>query len=209
MTSPTRPARPAAWRGALLALSLAAAGLSTACAPLLLAGGAVGGALVVTDRRSAATQAEDQLIEIKAQNRAKEISGDKAHVNATSFNRLVLLTGEVPTEAERVSIAEAAAKVDNVKTVVNELAVMPPTSFSQRSNDTLVATKVKATLVDAKDLQANAFKVVVERGVVFLMGRVTEREASRAADLIRTVPGVVRVVRVFEMMTEDELANLK
>ncbi len=164
---------------------------------------------MVTDRRSAATQAEDQLIEIKAQNRAKEISGDKAHVNATSFNRLVLLTGEVPTEAERASIAEAAAKVDNVKTVVNELAVMPPTSFSQRSNDTIVSTKVKATLVDAKDLQANAFKVVVERGVVFLMGRVTEREAARAADLIRTVPGVVRVVRVCEMMTEDELANLK
>jgi osmotically-inducible protein OsmY len=209
MTPMNRPARPAAWRVALLALSLAAAGLSAGCAPLLLAGGAVGGALVVTDRRSAATQAEDQVIDIKVQNRAKELTGDKAHVNATAFNRLVLLTGEVPTEADRAAVAEAAAKVDNVRNVVNELAVMPPTSFSQRSNDTLVSTKVKATLVDAKDLQANAFKVVVERGVVYMMGRVTEREAARAADLIRTVPGVVRVVRVFEMMTEEELANLK
>jgi len=187
----------------------AAAGLSAGLLLSLSAAAQSAWALVVTDRRSAATQAEDQLLDIKVQNRAKELTGDKAHVNATAFNRLVLLTGEVPTEAERVSIAEAATKVDNVKTVVNELAVMPPTSFSQRSNDTLVATKVKATLVDAKDLQANAFKVVVERGVVFLMGRVTEREASRAADLIRTVPGVVRVVRVFEMMTEEELANLK
>jgi osmotically-inducible protein OsmY len=95
-----------------------------------------------------------------------------------------------------------------VRSTVNELAVTIPSSLSTRSNDSLLTGKVKATFIDAKDLQANAFKVITERGNVYLMGRVTEREATRASDLARTVSGVQKVVRVFEIVTEAELAEI-
>jgi osmotically-inducible protein OsmY len=187
---------------------LASSTLLTGCAALLVGGAAVGSMLVFSDRRTSGTQLEDQSIELKAMNRAREVVGDRGHVSATSYNRVVLITGEVPSEAERTAVEKTIAQVENVKSTVNELAVMGPSSMTARSNDAVLSSKVKATFVDAKDLQANAFKVVSERGTVYLMGRVTEREGERATELARSVAGVQRVVRVFEILTEAELANL-
>ncbi len=194
-------------RRASLLLALVATQLA-GCAPLLVGGAVVGGTMMYVDRRTAGTQVEDQSIEVKASNRVKEIAGDRSHVNVTSFNRTVLLTGEAATEADKAAIEQAVQRVENVRSTVNELAVTIPSSLSTRSNDSLLTGKVKATFIDAKDLQVNAFKVVTERGNVYLMGRVTEREATRASDLARTVSGVQKVVRVFEIVTEAELAEI-
>jgi osmotically-inducible protein OsmY len=192
-------------RGAL-ALAIVAAQLA-GCAPLLVGGAMVGGTMVFSDRRTTGTQLEDQAIELKANNRLKELVGDRWHVNVTSYNRTVLLTGEVATEADKAAIEQTVQKVDNVRSTVNELAVTIPSAMSTRSNDALLTGKVKATFIDAKDLQVNAFKVITERATVYLMGRVTEREAARATELARTVSGVQKVVRVFEIVTEQELAD--
>ena len=196
-------------RGAAAAalLCTALAGGLSGCAPLLLGGAVVGSGLVVTDRRTTGIQVEDQSIEIKAGSRVGDLA-TLGHINITSYNRLVLLTGEVPGEAERTAVEAAVAKVENVRSVVNELAVAGNSSLGSRSNDSFLSGKVKATLVDAKDVQANAYKVVTERGVVYLMGRVTEREGTRGAELARSVSGVQKVVRVFEILSEEELAAL-
>jgi len=198
----TKNRAPMAW----LATALAVAQLG-ACAPLVVGGAMVGGAMVAIDRRTTGAQVEDTTIESKASSRIKELVGDRSHVNVTSYNRTVLLTGEAATEADRTAVEQAVQRIENVRSTVNELAVMLPSSMSTRSNDSFLTGKVKATYVDAKDLQANAFKVVTERGNVYLMGRVTEREATRATDLARTVSGVQKVVRVFEVVTEAELAE--
>jgi osmotically-inducible protein OsmY len=190
-----------AWALALVAAQLAG------CAPLLVGGAMVGGTMVAIDRRTTGTQVEDQSIEVKAANRVKEAVGDRAHVNITSYNRTVLLTGEAINDADKAAIEQAVQRIENVRSTVNELAVTIPSAMSTRSNDALLTGKVKATFIDAKDLQVNAFKVVTERGNVYLMGRVTEREATRATDLARTVSGVQKVVRVFEVVTEQELAE--
>jgi osmotically-inducible protein OsmY len=186
--------------------ALAAATLG-GCAAVVVGGAAVT-AMVATDRRTTGTQIEDQTIESKVATRTREIVGDRGHVNAVSYSRTVLLTGEVPGEADRSAIEQAVARIENVRSTVNELAVMAPTSMSSRSSDSVLTSKVKASYVDAKDLQVNSIKVVTERAVVYLMGRVTEREATRAADLARGVSGVQNVVRVFEILTEAELAAL-
>ena len=191
---------------ATLAAGALVAALS-ACAPLVVGGVVVGGALVATDRRTSGTQLEDEGIELRSANRIKDLVGDKAHVNVTSFNRQVLLTGEAPTLKDREQIEAVVRGVDNVRGVVNELAVMPNSSLTSRSNDTLITGKVKASLVDAKDLSLNAFKVVTERSTVYLMGIVTTREANRATEIARGVGGVEKVVRVFEIVSEEELAR--
>lgn len=187
----------------LLAAAALAAGLS-ACAPLVV-GGAVMGGMMATDRRTTGTQVGDEGIELRAVNRIRETLGDRAHVNVTSFNRQVLLTGEVPTAQDRATVDQIVAGVNNVRSVVNDLAVMPSTSLGQRSNDVLITGKVRASFVDAKDVFASAYKVVTERNVVYLMGLVTPREATRATEIARGVGGVSKVVRVFEMITEDDL----
>jgi osmotically-inducible protein OsmY len=165
----------------------------------------VGGGLVATDRRTAGIQLEDQGIEFRAAARVRELA-TLGQISVNSYNRAVLITGEVPSAAERTRVEEAVARVENVRGVVNELVVAGNSSLSSRSADTVLATKVKATLMDAKDLQSNAFRVVVERRVVFLMGRVTPREAERGAELASRVGGVERVVKVFEIVPEAELA---
>lgn len=195
-------------RHAAVAAVLAASTLLPACAPLIIGGAAVGSAMVVIDRRTSGAQVEDQAIELKGAARVREVA-TLGNVNVTSYNRMVLLTGEVPAEEERRRAEEAVMKLENVRSIVNELAVMGNSSLGSRSNDTLISGKVKATFVDAKDLQANAVKVVTERATVYLMGRVTEREAARAAQLASTVPGVQKVVRVFEVISEEELAGLQ
>jgi osmotically-inducible protein OsmY len=199
----------AASRMAVLAAAVTSATLLSACAPLLIGGAMVGTALSVTDRRTGGAQLEDQAIELKAINRVREAAGSEANVSVTSYNRTVLLTGEVPTEAARTAAEQAVARIENVRATVNELAVMGTTTLSARSNDAILSSKVKAAFVDAKDLQANAFKVVAERGTIYLMGRVTEREANRATELARATSGVAKVVKVFEILTEAELAALQ
>jgi osmotically-inducible protein OsmY len=176
---------------------LAAAALS-GCAALVV-GGAVGTALLVSDRRTAGTQLEDQNIELKALTRIREAVGE--------HGRQVLLTGEVASEADRAAVEQAIGRIDGVRAVVNELGVMGATSMTARSNDLILTSKVKASYIDAKDLPATAVKVVTERGVVYLMGRVTEREAERATELARGVGGVQKVVRMFEIVSEADLAN--
>jgi osmotically-inducible protein OsmY len=176
----------------------------TACAPFLVAGVA-GSALVATDRRTSGTQLEDETIELRASAKVRDTFGEKVHVNVTSYNRQVLLTGEVPSDRERQAVAAIVEKVENVKSVANELSAMPNASLGSRSNDLVVTGKIKATLVDSRDLFANAFKVVTERNTVYLMGRVTQREADSATALIRNVGGVNKVVRMFEIISEEEL----
>ena len=190
---------------ALLLIALGAGSLS-ACAPLVL-GGAAASALVATDRRTSGMQVEDKSIQLKAGNRLRDALGGRGHVNVNAYNRTVLLTGEVDSEADRAAAEQAVARVENVVKVVNQLIVGPASSLTTRSNDVLVAGKVRATLVDARDLMSNAFDIVVERGEVYLMGIVTEREANRAAELTASIPGVKRVVKVFEVISEDELAH--
>ena len=192
-----------------LALLLAATTVLPACAPLLIGGAAVGGAFVYTDRRTSGAQLEDQAIELKAEGRAKAVAGDRGHINVTSYNRMALITGEVASESDLTALAQAVSGVENVKSVVNEAAVMGASSLTARSNDLILGSKVKATFVDTADLQAQSIKVVVERSVVYLMGRVTEREATRASEVARTVSGVQKVVRVFEIISEAELQALQ
>ncbi len=188
----------------LLAASLGAA--LSACAPLMV-GGVVVGSLMATDRRTAGTQVEDEGIELRAASRLRDSLGDRAHVNVTSYNRQVLLTGEVPSAQERLTAEQIVAKVENVRFIVNELGVMEKSSLTQRSSDSLTTGKVKASMVDARELYANAFKVVTERGTTYLMGRVTQREANRATELTRSIDGVKKVVRIFEIIGEEDLKN--
>jgi osmotically-inducible protein OsmY len=152
---------------------------------------------------------EDEGIERKSSSAMSENFGDKVHANITSFNRQVLLTGEVPSERERGQVEQLVSKIDNVKAVVNELGIGPASSVSDRSADVLLTTRVKAALVDSNDVFASSFKVVTERKTVFLMGLVTRREADRATDIVRGVSGVKRVVRVFEYISEEELKRLQ
>lgn len=197
-------------RTAAVALAAAAlASLLSACAPVVV-GAAVGtGVMVASDRRTSGTQLEDQTIEIKAANRISDEFGSRVRVSVTSFNRQVLLTGEAPNENDRQRIEQAVRSVENVRSTVNEVGVTNSPSFTQRSSDALITTKVKAGFVDDKNLSANAFKVVTERGTVYLMGRVTQREADRATEIARTTSGVQRVVRIFELITEQELKQLQ
>ena len=204
------PQRPAmGWRLAMAATLLTSSLLATGCAPLILGGAMVGTAFSVADRRSSGAQVEDQAIEFKSISRLNQALGERGHVSVTSYNRNVLLTGEVASEADRKAAQTAVAAIDNVGGVVNELAVMANSSVGSRSNDTLLTGKVKASHIDARDMQGNVFKVVTERSVVYLMGIVTEREAGRATELARGVSGVSKVVRVFEIVSEAELARLQ
>ena len=188
-----------------LAADLTASALS-ACFPLV-AGGMASGALLATDRRTSGAQLEDEGIELRAVSRLRSAFGERVHVNVTSYNRQVLLTGEVGSAQDKTAVEQLVAKVENTQTVVNELGVMAGSTLGQRSSDTLVTGRVKAAMIDARDLQFNAFKVVTERGTVYLMGRVTQREADRATDVARTTGDVLKVVRVFEILTEAELAR--
>lgn len=176
-----------------------------ACVPLLIGGAVVGGTLVATDRRTSGAQLEDEGIELRSLNRIRESLVERAHVNVASYNRQVLLTGEVPSEQDKALAEQAVSRVENVQKIVNELAVMGNSSLIQRSSDSLVTGRVKASLVDAKDLYANAFKIVTERGVTHMMGRVTQREADRATEIARQTTGVQKVVRIFEVIADEDL----
>lgn len=193
----------------VLALALGAGVVSlSGCFPLLVGGAVTGGVMVASDRRTSGIVLEDNSIQLKASNRILDSLGERVHVNATSYNRQLLLTGEVPSEQDKQLVEKVVSGVENVRSVVNELAVMGNSTFTQRSSDAFVTSRVKANLVDAKDLFANSFKVTTERGTVYLMGRVSQREANRATEVVTTTEGVQRLVRILEIISEDELARM-
>lgn len=206
MTFFSHPARWNRLARTTLAAALLGAGLS-ACAPLMV-GGALTGAMVATDRRTSGAQLDDQGIELRGSSRLNEQLGERGNVSVTSFNRQVLLTGEVSAEKEKQIAAQVMAGVENVRNVVNEVEVRNGATFKERTADTLVTTRIKASILDARDLFSNAFKVVTSHGTVYLMGRVTQREADRVTDIARNTTGVQRVVRVLEIITEEELARV-
>ena len=196
------------WMLSVLTASAMVASLS-ACAPLVV-GSAVMGGFVAIDRRPAGIQLEDERIELRTAQGLRQTLSEASHVNVTSYNRMVLLTGEVSSAADRERAEKLAKSQENVSSVVNDLAIEPASSLTQRSKDIITTGQIKALMVDAKDLQSNAFKVIAERGIVYLMGRVTSREAQRASEIARSgsVSGVVKVVRVFDIITEDELKRI-
>ncbi len=191
----------------IVVMLLAAVQLS-ACAPLMF-GGVLGGAMVASDRRTTGIQVEDESIEQRSNSAVRENFGSKEHINFTSYNRQVLITGEVSSEAVRAQVEQLIGRIQNVRSAVNELAIGPASSFGDRSSDTLLVGKVKAAMVDSEDVFANVYKVVAERGTIYLMGRVTQNEAKRATEVVRGVSGVKRVVRVFEYITEDDLRAMQ
>ncbi|WP_426192426.1 BON domain-containing protein [Massilia sp. DWR3-1-1] len=175
----------------------------------MVVGGAVMGAVATADRRTLGAQTEDKSITVKAELRVPKIAGLDAHVNIAAFNRRVLLTGEVPDNAAKATVEREVRAIEGVLSVENELEVAGPSSYTSRSSDALITTKVKASLVDMKTISATSFKVVTERGTVYLMGRVTQREAQLATDITRGVSGVQKVVKIFEYISEDELRAMQ
>lgn len=160
-------------------------------------------ALMASDRRASETYVTDEGIELRASNRISENYGSNTHVNATSYNRMLLLTGEVPNAETKANIEKLLSSIPNLKAISNELAIANASSFGSRSNDTYITSKVKARFVDAKQFSAHHVKVVTEAGVVFLLGLVTQTEADAASDIARTTGGVIKVVRVFEIITPE------
>jgi osmotically-inducible protein OsmY len=197
------------WKRAIATAVLCGAAVTSlqGCVEMAI-GTAVMGTLAATDRRTFGAQAEDKAIVLKGESRVSKLVGGAGHVNVTSFNRRVLLTGEVRDEAMKAAVEREVAAIDGVESIVNELAIAGVSSFTSRSNDALITGKVKASFVDTKDLYANSIKVVTERGVVYLMGRVTQREGNLAAEVARGVGGVQKVVKVFEYIGDDELKRL-
>jgi osmotically-inducible protein OsmY len=192
----------------LLSTLVMCIGLASCAAPLMF-GGVIGGAMVASDRRSTGIQVEDEGIEQRSATAIRENFGSKEHINIISYNRQVLITGEVSNDTVRRQVESLIGRVENVRAVVNELAIGPASSTGDRASDALLVAKVKASMVDTEDVFANVYKVVGERGTIYLMGRVTQREAKRATDVVRGVSGVKRVVRVFEYITEDELRAMQ
>ena len=183
---------------------------ASGCAPLVVGGAMVGGALVATDRRSAGIQLEDQAIESRV-GRALGARFEKGSIsiNVNSYNRRVLLTGEARTAADKAEVEKLAAAQENVRDVVNEIYVGELSTFSNRNNDTSITTKVIAATLNERNLPSNAILVHTSRSVVYLMGRVSESEGNLAARTASRVDGVRQVVALFEYMTDEEWKALK
>lgn len=196
-------------------LVLAATALITAlpllqgCIPAVIATGATAGVMSAHDRRTTGAQADDEALEWKAAQQVPEAYKESAHLNFTSFNRHLLITGEVPSEEARSAIGEQVGKLEGVKEVFNETVVGPASSLSTRTNDSYVTSKVKARLVDEKTLSANHIKVVTEAGTAFLMGIVTDHEAKVAVAVTRRTAGVVKVVNLMEVHSDAEVRRLE
>ena len=169
------------------------------CFPAIVAGGGAA-VLMADDRRTSGTYIEDQSIEMKASRRIEEKYNDEVHVDITSYNRFVLLAGEVPDQNIKDDIGAISLGVESVRNVQNEIAIAPVTSGSTRANDAYLTSKVKARFVTENKFQANHVKVITENSVVYLMGLVKRKEADDAAEIASTTGGVQRVVKVFEYL---------
>ena len=175
----------------------------------VVAGAAVGGAMATADRRTLGAQTEDKAIAVKADTRLGSIVGDAGHVNVNCYNRKVLLTGEVRDEAMKRAVENELRSISNVESVSNELEVAGVSSYTSRSSDALITSKVKLSLADKNTIKATSFKVVTERGNVYLMGLVTQREGNIAAQVAQGVSGVMRVVKIFEYISEEDLRSMQ
>jgi len=184
----------------VLLLLLAAFPLIQGCAAVAVGGAAATGVMVAQDRRTVGTLTEDEGIELKAASRIRERYREGVHVNVTSYNRAVLLTGEVPDAATRAGIERIARGVENVRTVYNEIIVAGVSSYTARSNDAIITSKVKGRFLDAGKFNALHVKVVTENGIVYLLGLVSKKEAADATEIARTTSGAQKVVRVFEYL---------
>lgn len=191
-----------------IGLALAALQGLAGCFPLVAAGAATG-VMATLDRRTYGAQTEDQAIEIRASSRFSEEVQRAGRIGVTSYNRKVLLTGQVNDERIKAAAEAAVAGMPNVGSVHNELFVGTPPGIATAASDTTITARVRAALLEARDLQSNAFKVVTESGTVYLMGMVTRREGDRGAQVASRVGGVNRVVTVFEYLSEDELARIE
>lgn len=179
------------------------------CLPLVVGATAVG-SMAAVDRRSLGMQTDDKTIELKGEGRASKITGDKGRVAVTSYNRMVVLSGEVADEKMKAEVQAQIATLGDLKKIENDLEVAPVSTVSARSSDLLITSKVKAAIIDTKDLYISAFKVHTDRGVVYLLGRVTQREAKLGAEVARNAASDIRkVVKLFEYITEDELLEIK
>ena len=170
------------------------------CAPLVIGAGVGAGIMVAEDRRSSGTILEDQVIERKISNLVYEKYEEQVRVGVTSFNRVVLLVGQVPSETIKDDIGSMALETQNVRDVQNEIAIAGASSFVSRSGDALLTSKVKSRLLKNEDVQTNHVKVVTNNDTVYLMGLVTRAEADSAAQTAATTSGVQRVVKVFEYL---------
>lgn len=193
-----------------LTLAVLAVGLTASLqgCGLLLLGGAAGGTIVAVDRRTLGAQTEDREIQIKASSRISDALPDSAHVNVTVYNRRVLLTGEVPDDASKQKAEAIVRDINNVSSIANELAIQPASSFSSRTSDTYISSKVQAALIGNKDISSNYYKWTTERGTVYLMGLVTRDEGNRGADVVSRVTGVKQVVKLFQYIKPDEARTL-
>jgi len=172
--------------------------LTPACVPVLLGAGGAAAVSSLEDRRSTGAQLDDESIEIRATNRVNDRFGDRVHVNVTSYNRIALVTGEVPDERARAEAEKIVLAVPNVRGITDDLQIAGPSSFGSRTNDSYLTTKVRGRLLDTKRLSPVHVKVVSEAGVVYLMGIVTDAEADEAVEIARTTGGVRKVVKAFE-----------
>jgi osmotically-inducible protein OsmY len=170
-----------------------------------MVGSTVAGAIVATDRRTLGAQTDDAAIELKATGRATKITGDKGRVAVSSYNRMVLLTGEVADEKMKAEVQKQIETIAGIKSIENDLVIAPVSSVGVRSNDALITGRVKAAIIDTQDLYVNAFKVHTDRSVVYLMGRVTEREAKLGGEVARNAASKInKVVLLFEYIDEAE-----
>ncbi|OZI47823.1 phospholipid-binding protein [Bordetella genomosp. 5] len=188
-------------------LAAAVAGLS-ACAPLVVGGAAATTAVVATDRRSSGTQLDDQNATFRAETQISQKLGEGARVNAMVYNGQMLLTGDVPTDAARAEAGTIAQGVQKVRSVSNQLTVGPAASFTTRSNDTWITSKVKTALINTKFVPSGTIAVTTDKGVVYLMGKVTQAESEYAANAAADVGGVTKVVKLFEIISRDEAIRL-
>lgn len=177
------------------------------CFPVVAAGMGTS-AMMAGDRRTSDTYINDQAIESRSSSRINEKFGETIHINVTSFNRNVLLTGEVPNPAMRIDLERIVAQVPNVRTVINEAQIAAPTGYMARTSDSFLTSKVRARFFDANLFPSHHVKVVTEAGVVHLLGIVTQREGDAAVQVAQTTSGVSRVVRVFEYISEEEAKRL-
>ena len=201
------PFRRSCARTALIVLLAASSSGLAGCFTLAATGVALG-ALAVIDRRTIGAQTEDQAIELKSIDALSTLQ-DKSGIAVTSFNRRVLLTGQVLSEAEKQQAAAAIAGISNVRSVYNELAVAGKASLQVAASDTTITTRVKTSLLRDPLVPGNSVKVKTESSIVYLMGLVTYEEAQRAAEIASTTPGVARVVTVFEIISQAEAESLE
>lgn len=206
-----KPAFTTAIRRPLLALALGAALVSSlqGCVPLVVGATAVG-SMAAVDRRTLGAQTDDKSIELKGEGRASKITGEAGRVAVTSYNGLVLLTGEVKDDKMKAEVEQQITTLPGVKRIENDLTVASVSPVSARSADLVITSKVKAAIIDTKDLYLSAFKVHTDRGVVYLMGRVTQREGRLGAEVARNAASnIKKVVKLFEYISDDDLKELQ